>query len=136
MKQLLFAGALMLMLACDRPKCNNSNPVFEVNPPNSKIYKDKLLEQMDAEGKSNLTYWLKGYVERNGKTYLQFNVQGGNLCAVADVLVNEGDENTEGIARTKGMSYSGAEIKGLKFTVEKDSAHTELVYESLDHIID
>lgn len=128
--------ALTALLACDRPQCVNSNPVFENNAPTAKIYKDELLQQINTEGKSNLTYWLKGYEERNGKTYLQFNVQARNLCAVADVLVKHWDEKTRGIKRTKGVSYSGAEIKGLEFTVEQDSAHTELIYKSLDAIID
>lgn len=136
MKQVLYITIFIITLACDRPQCTNSNPVFEDNPVTSKIYKDELLKMIVAESESNFTYWLKGYEERDGKTYLQFNVQGGKLCAVADVLVKEWDENTAGIARTKGMSYSGAEIKGLKFTVKKDSAHTELVYQSLDAIID
>jgi hypothetical protein len=135
MKRVLFFGTLM-MLACDRPQCTNSNPVFDGNPPVSAIYKDELLKQIDAEGENNLSYWLERYEERDGKAYLQFSVQGDGLCAVADVLVKEWDEKIAGIKRTKGMSYSGAEIKGLKFTVKRDSAHTELVYQSLDAIID
>lgn len=136
MKPIFLSIVFVMILACDRPQCTNSNPVFKNNPPASATYKKELLKQINAEGEGNLTYWLKNYEERGGKTFLQFNVQGGNLCAVADVLVKKWDANIAGIKRTKGISYSGAEIKGLRFTVETDLAHTELVYQSLDDIID
>lgn len=47
------------LISCDRPKCKNKNPVFETNEPNSKKYKDELVNQLNRINQSELTYWLQ-----------------------------------------------------------------------------
>ncbi len=124
------------MLSCNRPQCNNTNPVFENNLPASPIYKNELAKQLEQQNNDGLTYWFKSYEERNGKTYLQFYVQNDSVCAVADVLVRQWDDKLAEIKQTKGMGYVGAEITGLQFTVEQHGDSTEFVYQSLSRIID
>ena len=45
---------LICLISCDRPECNNENSIFETNEPNSKIYKDELVNQLNRIDKSKL----------------------------------------------------------------------------------
>jgi len=134
MKTITFVALLFALTACDRKECTSSNPVFANNPPSSKVYKDELLEQIKHKD-GDVEYWFKEYMERDGKTYMVFHVQNNDLCAVAEILVTEWDDNIANIKKVKGGGYGG-EVIGLQYRVEQDAAHTELIYENLDTIID
>ena len=63
-------------------------------------------------------------------------VQGDSLCARAIITIREPNEKLDGIIRTKGMSYGGAELTGLEFTIAKENGETIFIYRNLDRIID
>ncbi len=52
---------LICLTSCDRPNCKNKNPILETNAPNSKKYKDELVNQLNKVDQSKLTYWLQKY---------------------------------------------------------------------------
>ena len=128
---------LMILTAesCDRPNCENTNPIFNQYDMNSEEYTTELLSQIKEIGQDNLTYWFSSYEEENGNEYIMVHIQNDSLCAKGMIKVDNWGE-IEGIKRTKGKGYVGAELRGLTFTIEKDSSKTEFVYKDLARIID
>ena len=126
---------LILITACDRPECSNSNPIFEKFDPSTEPYKDELAKQLAIVDQSKLRYWLAEYHEKDGQEYLYCFVQGDGLCAKIMLTVKQWNK-IEGIRRTKGKSYQGAGLKNLKFYILRDSGKTKFVYKDLDRIID
>lgn len=139
MKQIPIKSILFILLiafvSCDRPKCNNENPLFENNKPESKVYKDELVKQLKDIDQTKLKYWLQKYEERDGKEFLYFNIQGEELCAIIVLTMEEWDK-LELVREKKGVSYRGAEFTNLKFETRKDSFSTEFIYKTFDRIID
>jgi len=136
MRITVFTVLIISFLSCDRQECLSGNPVFAGNSPSSKAYKDELLKELDKPHNASPDYWFKSYEERDSKTYLQFYVQDDSLCAVAELLVKDwSDKKISNIKKVKGMSYGG-EAVGIKFRVEKDTNHTELIYVDMDQLID
>ena len=69
----LFCLAILLS-ACDRPVCKNTNPVFDKYSPDSDEYKSELIKQLEVVDKTKLTYWFSQYVESAGKGLLFFQI--------------------------------------------------------------
>lgn len=130
---LSFTLILATLLSCDMPGCQNTNPVFERNSPDSKEYKQELTKQLRTNKNGNLSYRMDGYIESSDKAYLVIGIVGDSLCAEGHMLVEDWDESLKGIRRTKGMGYIGAELRGLKYSINEDGI---LVYNSLERIID
>ena len=132
---------LMLLLiiltaeSCDRPNCENTNPIFNQYDMNSEEYTSELLSQIKEIGQDNLTYWFSSYEEENGNEYIMVHIQNDSLCAKGMIKVDNWG-GIEGIKRTKGKGYLGAELRGLTFTIEKDASKTEFVYKDVARIID
>jgi hypothetical protein len=131
---LLFTSFLYF-ISCDRPNCENRNPTFENNSPNSKAYKDELIKQLNNIDKTKLTYWLQKYDKQNGKESLYFNIQDDGLCAILHLTINDWNK-LEDVRERKGIGRRGAEFTNLKFEIIKDSVSTEFIYKTFDRIID
>ena len=121
--------------SCDRPRCTNTNAVFDKNELNSKQYNDELVREIKKYKTQDITYWFKQYINENNKEYILVNIQNDSLCAVGKFKVVSWDK-LEGVKQTKGVGYIGAQLKGFNFVVEKDSLKTELVYKNIDKILD
>jgi hypothetical protein len=132
---LLLFTSFLGFISCDRPNCENSNPTFENNSPNSKVYKDELIKQLNNIDKTKLTYWLQKYDEQNGKESLYFNIQDDGLCAILHLTINDWNK-LEDVRERKGIGRRGAEFTNLKFEIIKDSVSTEFIYKTFDRIID
>jgi hypothetical protein len=131
-KTLLFFLISIAVISCDRSNCKNTNPIFDKYSPESEEYKTELVNYVDQD---KLTYWLESYKSENNKEYISVHIQGESLCAVGVIRVVDW-RGIEGIKRTKGKGYRGAELVGLKFIAVKDSSTTELVYTGIDYIFD
>lgn len=131
----VFFCLINFIIACDRPDCENSNPVFEKFLPGSKQYKDELVKQLNLIENSGLRYWLEKYEEKDGQEYLSFFVQGDGLCARIILTVKPVNKIRD-VLDKKGVGYRGAEFKNLKFDIIQDSVQTEFVYKDFDRIID
>lgn len=108
---------IAFMISCNnRPVCQNTNQIFDKFSPDTREYKDELVKALSKVDRAVLKFWLDKYREDDSsRKYIQAHVQGGGLCAKIVLLVKDSDKGIEGILRTKGMSYGGAELKGLKF---------------------
>lgn len=132
-KVLMFSS--ICLVSCDRPRCDNANPIFEGNEPSSKKYKAELAKQLNAIDQTKLTYWLQKYEEQEGKEYLYFNIQGDDLCAILHLSMTHWDK-LEKVREKKGAGRRGAKFTNLKFKVIQDSLSTQFIYTSYDSIID
>lgn len=127
--------SLICLISCDRPECKNENIIFETNEPNSKTYKDELVNQLNKIDQSKLTYWLKKYDKQHGKESLYFNIQGDGLCAILQLTVNDWNK-LEDVRERKGVGRRGAEFTNLKFKINQDSLSTDFIYVTYDRLID
>ncbi|QRM89772.1 hypothetical protein FG167_11215 [Lacinutrix sp. WUR7] len=132
---LLLLISLIFLISCDRHECINENPIFETNEPNSKKYKDELVNQLNKIDQSKLTYWLQKYDDQNGKESLYFNIQGDGLCATLHLTVNDWNK-LENVRKRKGVGRRGAEFTNLKFKIKQDSMSTTFSYITYDRLID
>ena len=74
--------------SCDRPNCNNENLIFKTKEPDSKMYKDELVKQLNTVDMEKLTYWLQKYNQHKGNESLYFHIQGDGLCAILHLSMN------------------------------------------------
>ncbi|WP_157716104.1 hypothetical protein [Roseivirga echinicomitans] len=126
---------LILFASCDRPGCENTNSIFDLNGLETTVYKQELVKEMDRAGRENLTYWLSDYTEQNGQEFITVNIQGDGLCAKGLLQVNDWT-NIEGIKKTKGVSYIGAELKGLTFDIITTGESIDFIYKNIESIVD
>ncbi|WKN45936.1 hypothetical protein [Tunicatimonas pelagia] len=122
--------------SCDRPGCDTTNRIFTTFPSNSLEYKKELATQIEENGLTSLSYWFSEYVENDGQEFMKIHIQGDNICAEGFLFVKEWDEKIENIRRVEGKSYRGAELAGLKFSVENREEEVNLIYQKLERIID
>lgn len=127
---------LLFNVSCDRPVCKNTNPIFDKYLPEAKEYKAELVKQLAKTDESKLTYWMDKYQEENNTKYLEVYIQGDGLCAKMELTISDSKKGIEGIIRTKGISYGGAELEGLKFDIKQDSTSTEFIFKEISGIID
>jgi hypothetical protein len=126
---------LVSLVSCDRPECNNTNPVFDSNEIESIAYKEELVKEIERVGEENLSYWIADYIVQNGREYITVNIQGGGLCAKGMLQVINWT-NIEGIRRNKGDGYHGAQLAGLTFNIIDNGNSIDFIYEDVERIVD
>ena len=131
----LIVSVIILSISCGRPECKNTNSVFDIFTPDAKEYKTELLNQIEAADIGQLRYWFIRYFKKNEKDYIEINIQGGNICAKAEVRVDEWG-NMTAIKKKKGLGYSGTELKGFEMMMVQDSNITNLIFVDVDKISD
>jgi|GEM_PF-669551 len=131
----ILSALILVLSSCDRSTCKNQDPIFDRSSYDSQEYKQELADRIDQLGMDDLHYWFDSYVQQNGNDYILVDIQNDSLCAKGMIQVKDWSM-IEGIKRTKGASYKGAELKGLSFEVTKDSAGIEFIYKTLDRIVD
>ncbi|WPP49849.1 hypothetical protein [Catalinimonas niigatensis] len=133
---LITFSVAMVWSACDRPDCEPSHPIFSQHEPSSPEYKKELISQLKSMEAEDVSYWFDSYVEKDGNEYLQFNIQGEDICALGLMKVEDWTEEIANIKRVKGKSYRGAKFRGLTYTIEEQADGIELIYKDLESIID
>jgi uncharacterized protein YxeA len=124
-----------LAIACNKPECENKNPVLSQNYFDSEAYKRELARKIQTTDPGKVDYWFDMYVKRGLDEYIDVHVQGTDLCAEAHIKVTDWTK-LKGIRDSGGISYHGAKLTGLKFDIEQDSLHTEFIYKDIDSVID
>ena len=135
-KTITALSLLIFIVSCDRPECKNTNVIFNKFTPETKEYKDELIKQIEKVDKTKVTYWMKSYHENDNSQSINVNIQSDSLCAEIVLKIASSKNGIEGILKNKGKGYIGAELKNLKFEIEKDSASTEFIFEEISGIID
>lgn len=132
---LLIATAILVFSACSSETCSSDNPIFTSNTPESEAYKAELARLLREKGPNSMTYRIGGYAVRSGQEYLQVNIQGHELCAIAEMSVSDWQKMPK-VRENKGIGYRGARLAGLQFDIASDSAGTRFVFRDLDRIVD
>ena len=130
-----FIGLCAILLSCNQPLCENTNSIFDTYAPDTNEYKNELALKLQSTDNQELSYWFDRFESQNSKEYILVDIQGEKLCAKGLLLVNDWSK-LDGIKKSQGQGYRGAELRGLKISVEKDSTEIELVLEDIDYIID
>lgn len=133
--QALLIFSILVVASCDRPECENMNVVLDQYEYDSNEYKNELADLVHAADTNSLSYWLHNYHEKAGKEYLGVYIQGGDICAKGEILVNDWDK-IEGIRTSQGQGYRGAQLVGLTFDIQQNSGQTEFIYRDLEYIRD
>ncbi len=111
------------------------NPILNQYEYDAKEYKDELVQLINKSGQDRLTFWLKNYYERSGNEYIIVHIQGDSICATAEILVKDWDK-IDGIKKSYGKGYRGAQLVGLQFEIQQNPQSTEFVYLGIDSIRD
>jgi hypothetical protein len=127
---------LSIATSCDRPLCENTNPIFDKYSPETKEYKDELVNQLSQIDKSKLTYWMDTYQNKSNSEYMGVYIQGDGLCAKIVLVIKDSRKGIEDIIQHEGVSYVGAELEGLKFDITQDSVKTEFVFREVGNVVD
>jgi hypothetical protein len=122
-------------ISCDRPACENTNPIFDEYQPTSREYKLELINQLSIVDNSKLRYWLKNYVENDDEVQLHFYIQSKELCAVLVLNVEQWGK-LERIRETKGKGRFNAEFTKLQFEIVPDTLNPKFLYVTYSGIID
>jgi hypothetical protein len=130
---LLILLSLIISASCDPPECRNDNPAFDQNPPGSTQYNRELVKQMQLANAKDIRYWYDSSFVHDGNEYMVIHVQGKNLCAVAEVVVE--DKDVKGELRN-GAGYRGAELKDVHIAARENSGKEILVLKSIGRISD
>ena len=132
---LVFSLLSIFISTCNLPNCTNINPIFDKYSPDTKQYKDELVNQLKLVDNSKLHYWFEKYKEKEGQEYLYFHIQGDGLCAKIVLSVKQWNKIEE-LRERKGVTFRGAEFVNLKFDIQQDSLDTEFIYRNFLYIID
>lgn len=130
-----FATVLGFFTSYESPICNNTNPIFANNLPESEAYKRELLREFARAGTDNLYYKYKVYFSKNGQDYLMVKAVGRDFCAEFPVnFTNSG--KWKFLRETVGNDHLDCELQGFDFDAIAGSAGTEFVFKSLHRIAD
>lgn len=134
MKNLVIA-TIVLVSALSSCKSTNTNKVFATLNPSSTQYKQELVKQFLDKGTENLKFTFKGLLSITGKDYMQVDINGSGIQAQTMILISNW-KKLEGIKRTKGKSYHGAELAHLQLDIVTNNSGPTFVYRDLEKIVD
>ena len=124
---------LLAVVSCkQQPKIHKAFTSFS---PSSNEYKRELARQISSSKAGDLIYTFNKYTRIAGKDYLDVSIKGNATDATALVLVNNW-QKLENLKQTKGMGYSGAELKNLRLQITNPNAQPVFIYRGLDKIVD
>ena len=136
MKILILPISILCLLAsCNMPECANKNMVFDKYPPEAREYKAELIKQIQAADKSDLRFWINKYLKTDSTEYMLVDIQATNLCAkgIFDISSAKSLEQYKSVG---GVSYSGAELSGLKYRIDSTNGTYHFIFDDVARIID
>src|SRR5690606_9051156 len=126
---------LTLTASCERPECKNTNIIFEKYSPEAKQHRDELVNQLAKADKSQLTYWMDSYKEKDNSPCLHAHIQGGDLCAKISLTIQDEGSVIEEIIKSTGMGHRGAELADLAFDIKQTSERAEFIFRGISGIV-
>lgn len=132
--KIILISLIISFTACNSSNDTTSNVVFDKFSPTTKEYKNELATKLKSEPKG-LLYTFNKYFASNGQELLDITIKGKDFEATGLVLVKNWNK-LEGIKRTKGQGYSGAELRGLQIDIQDNPSGAVLVYQDVEKIVD
>ncbi len=131
----IFSIIICLLAACNRPKCKSNNPVFNTHGPEEDEYKAELVKQLNKADRSKVHFYIDRYTERGGKPYMAIYIQGDDICARGMLDIKNPNKLVE-FKNEKGLSWGGAELSGLQYTIDSSDGGYNFIFEEVEKIID
>jgi len=125
---------IMTVVSCGKPDCVNTNQIFNEYISDQIEYKNEIVKLMESDNEK-IEFWFERYLKGDKGEFIEIQISTDKFCANAFVRVNDWTK-MEGIRKTQGLGYEGAELIGLKFTLESDSIDTYFLYNDIEKIID
>ena len=125
---------LLVITACDRPICTNTNPIISSAAIESDAYITEL-HKLITNSSVPINYWFSEFEYENGKDYLILHIQSEDICAKGKFLVTDWS-GMEGIKRTNSTGYRGAKLSGFKYKIDSSQDFKVLIFSSVERIID
>lgn len=124
-----------MLASCNKPDCTNNRGVFSKYQPDDIAYKRELARLVDSIGKDNLQYWINSYSKPHEKDIMYTHVQSESVCAIAvfDITGTHGLQHYKDVT---GKGYSGAELRGVDYTVDRNDTAINFIMNNVEHIID
>jgi hypothetical protein len=136
MKHLLLVPlAALLVISCDRPKCRNTNPVFDRYAPETNEYKSELIKELKKVSAKKISYWIDKYSMKDSIEYMSVDIQDGTLCAKAIFNITH-SESLEQYKKVKGLSYRGAGLAGFKYHIDSTNGTYNFIFDHVAWIVD
>lgn len=95
----------------------------------------ELKKQLNANIREGHIYSIEGYSEKNRKEFIHLRVQDSRLCAIMVAEIT-GNKRLENFRKVKGMSYRGAMVTGIGYTVIEENDVISFRLNKLERIID
>jgi hypothetical protein len=126
---------IMVLSEFSRQECTNTNRVFDISAPGQKAYDAELVRQLNKVGKKKTKFWINKYIEKDNRQFLSVYVQGPGICAEA-LLEITGNEYLDNYIRVKGVSYHGAGLKNLEYSIDSSNGSYIFKFISTTWIVD
>lgn len=130
---LLIIGGLIS--SCNMPNCENKRPIFNQYQPEDLQYKAELVRLIDSIGKQHFRYWINDYLHRDDRDFVSVFVQSETVCAVTEFDITDA-KKLEQYKSISGKGYSGAELKGLNYSIDNDGDSIQFILHDVDRIVD
>jgi len=121
---------LAALSSCSRA----SKDSFSTRNPDSKEFKNELARRIKADD-GKLTYSFNSFKAKGTMEFIHVDIEGVDFHVTTAVIVENWGKLSQ-IRKNKGVGYSGAELKGLKLTVEDTSDGAVFKYKDVKEIID
>ncbi len=123
-----FILVITTLYSCGGHECKNTNPIFDNYKPTDQEYKAELVKQIQLSDPAKVHYWIDRYKEINKKPFMSVNVQGDGLCATMMIDLKNPNK-LKHFKNVRGLSYSGAEIKGLQYYTDSSTGVYNFIFE-------
>jgi hypothetical protein len=128
-RPVVYFSLLFLFIACKHATtCTNTNPVFDEYDPSDKEYKTELIKQIQQRNPANVHYYVDKYIEQGRKPFMTINIEAEGLCA-RSILDLKNPNKLKEYKNVKGLTYSGAEIQGLKYQIDSTKGNFNFIFE-------
>lgn len=127
--------AAVMLISCNKPDCTNNREAFNKYRPDDIEYKRELARLVDSIGKGNLRYWINSYSQQYERDFMYTHVQNESVCAIA-VFDITGTSSLQHYREVTGKGYSGAELRGVDYTVSRNDTAINFVMNNVEHVID
>jgi hypothetical protein len=115
-----FYSMLLISILISCKSADHENKILKTSNPDSKEYKTELIRVLKTDQSKDFTYTFQQYKIVGDQEFIIVDIKGSNLNAESTLLVSNWD-NISGIKTTKGIGYSGSELKNVKIGIPSDS---------------
>lgn len=127
--------AFVLLSSCNSNTCETTNTFLQQAQINSTPYNLELARMVNTSDSNTISYVFSEYRNVEGVDYIIVEIRGEEGCALGRFTAVE-PKGLEELMANQGKGYSGAVLKGFKFTLDGNSEPMDLIFKSVVDILD